>query len=137
VPFSLELQMNAVMDESFAIHPVADAERAEQVDGSLLQHARAQSSLDVRAITPLDDHGVDPVMVQQMPQREPRRSGPDDRDLCAGRLVSRHAGGAWRADHLIVDCKLDVESRRGGPYCQNWMRSTTTATRHMSEPRLG
>ena len=65
VPLALELQMNAVVDEPFAVHPLADPDRAEEVDRALLEHAGAQPLLDVRAVAPLDDDRVDAVMMQQ------------------------------------------------------------------------
>ena len=65
VALALELQVDAVVDEPFAVHPLADAERAQQIDRSLLEHAGAQSALDVRAVATLDDDRVDAVACEQ------------------------------------------------------------------------
>jgi hypothetical protein len=81
-----------VVDEPLTVHPISDSDRTEEIDRPLLEDASAQTALDVRAIAPLDDHGVDALAVQQMPEREPRRSGADDRDLRAGGPVACHAG---------------------------------------------
>ena len=53
----------------------------EQVDGALLEHAGAHALLDVLARAQLEHDGVDPAQLEQPGEHEPRRSGPDDRDL--------------------------------------------------------
>ena len=98
MPFPLELQVDAMVDEPFAVHPLADADGAEEIHGSLLEHACALSSLDVRTVSMLDHDRVDAGAMEQMAKRESGRSGADDGDLRASACVSRHAHEAsgWR-----------------------------------------
>ena len=90
MPFPLELQVDAMVDEPFAVHPLADADGAEEIHGALLEHACALSTLDVRTISVLDDDRVDAGAMEQMAKCEPGRSGADDGDLRASPCVVRH-----------------------------------------------
>jgi hypothetical protein len=49
-----------VVEHSFALHPFANARFAEQIDGALLQHPRANGALDGFARAVLEENGVDP-----------------------------------------------------------------------------
>jgi hypothetical protein len=70
-----------VVDHPLAQQAVAHAELDEQVDGALLEHAGADTVLDVVARAVLEDDGVDALAVQQRAEDEARRAGPDDPDL--------------------------------------------------------
>ena len=86
MPPALELQMDAVMDETLPVHPLPRTGIAQQVDDVLLEHSRANALLDVVATAVLEHHRVDPGVPQQQSQRQPRRPRPDDRNLCPQRL---------------------------------------------------
>src|SRR5207342_664313 len=97
MPLALELQVNPVVDEPLAIHSLADADGAKEVDGPLLEHASTKPFLDVRPVAALDDDGVDALTMEQVAEGEPGRSGPDDRHLRASARVIRHTGGNYAA----------------------------------------
>ena len=80
---ALELEVDAVVHEPFALHPLADAGRAQQIDRALLEHARAQPPLDVRAVAALEHDRLDALECEQMREHQPRGPGADDRDLGA------------------------------------------------------
>ena len=46
---AVELEIDPVVDDALAIHPLADAGVAQQLDGALLEHAGADAVLDVVA----------------------------------------------------------------------------------------
>ena len=58
-----------------------DARVAEQVDGALLEHARADPVLDVVAGAVLEHDRLDPLAGEQLREREPGRARADDPDL--------------------------------------------------------
>src|SRR6185369_3300044 len=66
VALTAEAELDAVMEHAFALHPFADARFAEQIDGTLLQHPRANRALDVLARAVFEHDGVDPLKVQQV-----------------------------------------------------------------------
>jgi hypothetical protein len=82
-----EPQLDAVVDHPLAPHPLADAELGEQVDRPLLEHAGADTVLDVVARAVLEDDRLDALSVQQLSEREPRRTGAHDADLGAAHGV--------------------------------------------------
>ena len=73
----------------------ADAGLVEQVDRALLEHAGADAAAHVVARCALEDHAVDAVAVQQLPEQQAGRAGADDHDLGA-------LGAAHRRDPLLV-----------------------------------
>jgi hypothetical protein len=81
VPLAGELEMNAAMHDPLAVHALADAEVAEEVDGSLLEHAGANPVLDVGTAAILEDHALDAGELEQARERQARRAGADDPDL--------------------------------------------------------
>ena len=103
VPLALELQVDAVMDDPFALEPLADPGAFEQVDRALLQHAGPDACLDVVATPILEHHGVDPSGVQQLPERQPGRTRADDRDLRAG---ARHDSDSPSTCCAIANARL-------------------------------
>src|SRR5258706_3282610 len=54
VASALEAQFDAVVDQAFTLHPLADTHLGEQVHGSLLQHARADAFLHILAAAIFD-----------------------------------------------------------------------------------
>ena len=91
---AVELQLDAVVDDALAMQPLAGADRREQVDRALLEHARADALLAVVAAAALEHDRLDPAAAQELRQREPGRAGADDADL---RPRGRHPPGASKS----------------------------------------
>src|SRR5215210_5308554 len=83
VALPVEPQLDAVVDHPLPLHPVADARLVQQVDRALLQHARPDPVLYVIAAAGLEHDRLDTLQVQQVREQQPRRSTPDDPNLCA------------------------------------------------------
>ena len=81
VDAALEREVDAVVDEPVAHHPVAYAGLAHQVDGALLQDPGLDRLLDRVAGMDVDHHRLHPAQVQQVRQHQSRRTGPDDPHL--------------------------------------------------------
>ena len=95
VPLARELQLDAVVHEPLARHPLAHAGIGEEVDDALLEHARANAGLDVLAAPVLQDHRLDPRAMEQLGERQPGRPRSDDRHLGAHHAPSRENSAAW------------------------------------------
>src|SRR6185503_6031513 len=78
VTASLKTDVQLVVAQPTAADAGTDAHGRQEVDGALLQHARAHAIDHVIARTVLQDDRVDPVEVQQVPEQEPGRTGADD-----------------------------------------------------------
>jgi hypothetical protein len=78
---AVEREVKAVVAHSLTPEPIADADLVHQVDGPLLQHARADALDHVVLAAVLEDDGVDAAQVQQVSEHEPRRAGADDGNL--------------------------------------------------------
>ena len=65
VAHAVELEVEPLVDEPFAVHALAHADAAQQVDRRLLEHAGAQPVLDVGAVASLDDDRVYALAGQQ------------------------------------------------------------------------
>ena len=83
VPFPGHLQVDAVVDQTLPVHPIADTRRAEQVDRLLLEDAGPDPGLDVLAGAVLDDDAVDAGVGQQAREEEAGGACADDPDLGA------------------------------------------------------
>ena len=93
-----ELEAHAVVHDALAVHPLAGPDRPQQVDGALLEDARADAPLAVLAAAALQDDRFDPPPPQELGQGQPGRTRPDDPDL--GRLgahpvLSNSAAWPW------------------------------------------
>ena len=95
VPLAVELHRDAVVDDPLPVHALTDAGVAQQLNGSMLEHACADSVLDVVASPVLEDDRIDPRPVQQVCERQPGRPGADDPDLCAQPPHRRSKSAAW------------------------------------------
>jgi hypothetical protein len=71
------------MHRPFAVHPLADTCFAEQLGGSLLEHACTDPELDVLMAPVLEDDTLDSGDLEQAGECEARRSRADDPDLRA------------------------------------------------------
>ena len=78
---AVELQLDPVVDDAFALHPVADACLDQQVGRPLLEHAGTDPVLDVVAASVLENDGLDPGPLEQPAEGQPGRAGADDPDL--------------------------------------------------------
>jgi hypothetical protein len=65
------------------VQALGDPGIGEDLDGTVLEHARADARLHVLARAVLDDDRLDALLRQQVGEQEPGRSGADDADLCA------------------------------------------------------
>jgi hypothetical protein len=78
-----EGQVDAVVDEAVAHHPVAHPGLAHQVHGALLEDPGLDRLLDVLPGLQVDHHRFDAAQVQQVRQHQPGRPGPHDPHLRA------------------------------------------------------
>ena len=78
---ALERQVDPVVDEPVAHHPVTNPGLAQQVHGALLQDARLDRLLDRLAGLHVDHHRLHAPQVQHVRQQQPRRPRADDSDL--------------------------------------------------------
>ena len=83
VPLALELQVDPAVFEAFGVHPLAQADRAEQFDRARLQQAGPLPRLAVGPAAVLHHERVDAAQGQQVGEEQAGRSGPDDSDLRA------------------------------------------------------
>ena len=81
VALSCELELDPVMDDSLPPETFAGTRLHEQLADLVLDHARPDACLDVLAAAVLEDHVLDPLAVEEMAEREPRRAGADDAHL--------------------------------------------------------
>ncbi len=70
------------MGVAFAIHPLTQADIAQQRDRSRLEHARANALQDARPRKFLDDDALDAIELEHVRKHEPRRASADDGHLC-------------------------------------------------------
>src|SRR6185436_2393403 len=82
VALAVEAQLDAVVDEALAVEPVGEPGVVEELDGALLEDARADAVLDVLAAARLEHDRVDSLEVEEVRKQQPGRLGPDDSDLC-------------------------------------------------------
>ena len=94
MPLASELEVDATVDDPFAVQPLGDAELAEKIYGSLLEHTGADAVLDVVAVTRLERDALDARDLEQPREREPRRPGADDPDL--GSQLSSSSITRWK-----------------------------------------
>ena len=101
-----ELEVDAAVDDAFAVHALADAGGSQQIDGSLLEHAGADTCLDVLAGAALEDDGLDAFVLEEARERKSRRTRAEDADLRSRRL---HV--AWSSSST---CCAIAKARVGG-----------------------
>ena len=73
---AVEPQVDAVVDESFAVEALREAVLAEEVDDALLEDAGAQAALDIFPRATLQNDGVDSRRVQRCPNTRPAGPAP-------------------------------------------------------------
>ena len=84
---ALAPEVDAVVDEAFAIQPFAHVQLSQQVHRVLFEQPGADPALEVVTRAALDDHRLDARALQQQREREPGRPGADDANLCAQLLL--------------------------------------------------
>jgi hypothetical protein len=89
VTAAAKTQLDAVVDEPFALEPVADSRIDQQVDRALFEHAGPDAFFRVAAAMALDHRRGYAGAVQQVRQQQSGRTGPDDGDLCAHGVIRR------------------------------------------------
>ena len=82
VPLALELQVDPAVFEAFGVHPLAQADRAEQLHRAGLEQAGPLPRLAVGPAAVLHHDGLDAAQGQQVGEQQ-GRPGPDDPDLSA------------------------------------------------------
>jgi len=82
VPFPGELQVDPAVLQALGVEPLAQAGRAEQLDGARLEQPRPLPRLAVGAAAGLHDDRLDAAQGKQVGQQEAGRAGADDADLC-------------------------------------------------------
>ncbi len=83
MPFALELQVDPAVFEALGVHPVAQADRAEQFHRARLEQAGPLPRLAVGPAAVLHHDGIDAAQGQQVGKQQAGRAGPDDSDLSA------------------------------------------------------
>ncbi len=76
-------KLEAVVDQTLLVHPLAAAGAVEQVDGPDLQHPGANAPENVVAVDAVEDDVVDTRIGEQLAEQQPGRAGADDNDLGA------------------------------------------------------
>src|SRR5262249_57110841 len=85
-------QLEAVMNESLAPHPLPDARFVEDVHRALFQHARPDAAFDILAAAGFDDNGFNALQPQQAPKQQSSRACSDNPDLCSHGCSSEKSG---------------------------------------------
>ena len=89
MPSAAERELDAVVQQPFAVHPAAYAGFVEKVRRRLLEHACADSAQHILTAAALENDVVDAGLVQQLTKQKARRPCADDRHLGA---VGNHEG---------------------------------------------
>ncbi len=79
------------MFEALGVHPLAQADRAEQLDRSGLEQAGPLPRLAVGPAAVLHHDGIDAAQRQQVREQQAGRAGADDPDLSAPDVGMRAA----------------------------------------------
>jgi hypothetical protein len=88
VALTVEAQMDASMDQTFARHSLSHPGGCEHVAGPLFEHAGPDPRFHVGPASCLEDDRVDPMSLEQMAQKQPSRANSDNRYLRS--FKSRH-----------------------------------------------
>jgi hypothetical protein len=109
---SVEVELETLVDQAFAIQSIGEPRAPKQVDGSLLQQARLHPLLDVLAAPALEDDGVDALPRQEMREEEDARARSDDRRL---RAHPPHRDCRVRADGPLRKPRVSSRAARRPP----------------------
>src|SRR5205814_5148402 len=78
---SREAKVDSPVEKGLAHETLAQPGLGQEIDGALLEDARANRRLDLRARAGVDDDGFDAAQMQEMGEQQPRGSRTDDADL--------------------------------------------------------
>ena len=84
-----ERQFDAVMNQAFAMRPLAGAHFIEQSHRSFLQQSGADTAEHIVRGLALQNDVVDAMAVQQLPEQQSRRSRANDCYFCPQYLLLR------------------------------------------------
>jgi len=70
-----------MVDQAFSFHPIANAHLRQQINGSLLQYARAHTLLRILTAAVFDYNRINPLQIQKMRQHETGRPRTNNSDL--------------------------------------------------------
>jgi hypothetical protein len=63
VTLASETQLDAIVDQAFGSHPVANPHFGQQVASALLEHAGSNPLLDILPAAVLDHNGIDSLQI--------------------------------------------------------------------------
>lgn len=78
---TIKQEVGAIMAKAGLVHPIAQADFAQQFGDAMFQHPGADAGLDIVARVALQHHAVDAGPRQEMSEHQPSRPGADDADL--------------------------------------------------------
>ena len=88
-----EAKVDAVMDEPFALHSLANAHFDKQISRVLFEEAGANALLTILAAARLEDDGIDTFEIQQVAEHEPGGTSSHNADLTAHMIhISKMCG---------------------------------------------
>src|SRR5271166_3767155 len=115
LPPSAKADLDAVMNETLAMKPVADAGAVEQTDRPVLDQAGANTAQHIFAAALLENDVGDAVDLKQLPEEQAGRAGADDRDLGAhvssAPEASRCSSGGSRRSEEARRCRWPPNGR--------------------------
>ena len=95
MPGPVEVELEALVRQPFALQSVGQPGLAQQIDGALLEQSCADALLDVFATASLNDDGINTSESQQVSEQKAARSRTDDHHLRAQRAHVRWAQAWW------------------------------------------
>src|SRR5207302_4903385 len=96
---AVELEMDAAVHDALPLQPLADAGLAEELDGALFEHSRADAVLAVVAAPVLEHDRLDALELQKSRERQPGRAGADDPDL---RSQPASSVSTWTSSNAVA-----------------------------------
>src|ERR1700733_11805489 len=81
MPFAIDADLHAVMDQAVAMHALPDTGFVEQIHGDLLDDAGTDAAKHIVRSLPLQDHIRDAMAMQKLPEQQACRARSDDGDL--------------------------------------------------------
>ncbi|MNC42389.1 hypothetical protein D3C75_912040 [compost metagenome] len=95
------------MHQAFSVHALGHTGFAQQIDGTLLEHAGTNAPEYVLRGLTFDDHRVDASLVQQLAQQKARGAGADNGYLSSHYsclALGLQAWGRERLAAIVVVC---------------------------------
>src|SRR5580765_5016255 len=80
-------QFDSAVDQAFFFKPFTNPGFAKQVNCALLQDSGAHALFAILSGTVFENYSLNSLEVEQVRENQPCRSGSDDADLCAHRLL--------------------------------------------------